>query len=83
MMKGASPMTLPEKMRLGCCYLALGAILGCWNGKLALFRDGTAPETVYPCNLSALPPDAREKLENGIPIRSDLELAHILEDYLS
>ena len=75
-------MTLPHKIRIGCCFLALGAVLSVYKGYLAIFREGQPPQRIAPCR-ALLPENARLALEQGIPFSDDLELCHILDDYLS
>ena len=64
--------------------LALYLVLGSWKGYVALFR-GTdeEPWQIFPTSVAALPESDREKLEEGIIIRSQTALDRILEDYLS
>lgn len=64
--------------------LALGFILGCSNGYVALWRQGqSSPLRVYPCRVSTLPPADQYALGRGIIASNEEELAHLLEDYLS
>lgn len=64
--------------------LALGFILGSFRGYVALFDEGVPePRQVYPYKITALPPADQAALEEGIPVRSEKQLQHLLEDYLS
>ena len=64
--------------------LALGLTLGSFRGYLALFEDeAEEPRQVYPCPIASLPTADRYLLERRIPVRSEKELQHLLEDYLS
>ena len=64
--------------------LSLGFILGSFRGYVALFdEESPEPRQVFPYQLAALPPADQEALEQGIPVRSEKHLHHLLEDYLS
>ena len=64
--------------------LAAGLYLGCFRGYVALWKEGAAePDVIYPCKVTLLPPADRQALAEGIPVRSEKELAHLLEDFLS
>ena len=64
--------------------LLIGLLLGCYRGYIALWEAGnTTPLAVYPYPLSILPPADQKLLAEGIPLRSEQELAQRLEDYLS
>lgn len=64
--------------------LTLGFLLGSFRGYLALFDEGDPePRQVYPYKIAALPPADQDALEKGIPVRSEKQLQHLLEDYLS
>lgn len=64
--------------------LFLWLFLGVHRGQLALLEEGSAdPLQVYPMSVSMLPEADRQSLIQGIPIDSKLQLAHLLEDYLS
>lgn len=67
-----------------CLGLVLGFLLGCHNGYIALWKQGQeAPMRIYPYRVNLLPPADRQALRHGISVESELELAHLLEDYLS
>lgn len=58
--------------------------LRAWEGKLALFTgDNPTPDQVYDVYIQTLPPEEQERLNQGITIVSDEELAGWLEDYTS
>lgn len=64
--------------------LLLTLLLGSHKGYLALFPAGsTEPMQIFPCPVTSLPPSDQAALQEGIPIRSETELAQRLEDYLS
>lgn len=64
--------------------LLLALLLGSHKGYLALFPEGsTEPMQIFPCPVTSLPPFDQAQLEEGIPIRSETELAQRLEDYMS
>ena len=59
-------------------------VLRSWEGKLALFTgDGTTPDEVYDVYIQSLPPEEQDRLNQGIVIHTDEELASWLEDYTS
>ena len=67
-----------------CCALLAVYLLGIHDGKVALWSgDDPEPETVFPYHVSMLPKEARELLEQGIPINSMEELNRLIETYLS
>jgi hypothetical protein len=58
--------------------------LGSFRGFLALFQDDRPePRQIYPLKISSLPPADQQALERGIPVRSEKQLQHLLEDFLS
>lgn len=59
-------------------------LLRSWEGKLALFTgDNPTPDEVYDVYIQTLPPEEQERLNQGIVIDTDEELAGWLEDYTS
>jgi len=63
---------------------APGYVLGCYDGRLALFPEGDAvPERVYEVWVERLPEADRQKLLLGIPVENEAELARLLEDLTS
>ncbi len=64
--------------------LALSLILGSWRGYVALFEAGKdTPRQIYPYKVCTLPQADQDAITEGIPVRSEKQLAHLLEDYLS
>ena len=64
--------------------LALMFLLGNHKGYLALWKEDKAePYQIFPVKVSSLPSADQKSLERGIRARSDLELAGLLEDFLS
>ena len=64
--------------------LLLILYLGVYDGKVALLRGGhRVPVQIYGHDATLYPPEAREALENGIPIRNQRHLNELLERYLS
>ena len=64
--------------------LFLWLFLGVHSGQLALLQeDSKDPLQIYPLSVSMLPEADRQSLMQGIPIDSQLQLAQLLEDYLS
>ena len=67
-------------------YMALAVmfLLGSHKGYLALWKeDRPEPFQIFPVKVDSLPEADRERLSEGIEARSDLELAGLLEDFLS
>ena len=59
-------------------------LLGSHKGYLALWKeDRPEPYQIFPVKIDSLPEADQEALSKGIPARSDLELAGLLEDFLS
>lgn len=66
--------------RLTVLYL----ILGSWKGYVALYeKESQEPRQIFPCQVSSLPPEDQQAIEQGIPIRNQRDLQQIIEDYLS
>lgn len=64
--------------------LALMFLLGNHKGYLALWKeDRPEPYQIFPVKIDSLPASDQRSLERGIRARSDLELAGLLEDFLS
>jgi len=56
--------------------------LGVYDGKLALFRNGSAyPAEIYEIYAGSLPQADQEALAAGIPVTDEAELTKLLEDY--
>lgn len=65
-------------------FLMLSLLLGCHKGYVALFQSGSSePMQIFPYPITSLPSADQLALQEGIPIRSEKELAQRLEDYLS
>ena len=72
------------KQQLMYLLLAAGFILGSHKGYISLWQDGRIePIAVYPYRVTSLPAADQQVLQNGIHIEDPLELANLLEDYLS
>lgn len=70
--------------QLLCCTLLAVYLLGIHDGKVALWSgDDPEPAQVFPYRVSMLPKEARELLEQGIPINSMEDLNRLMEAYLS
>ena len=64
--------------------LALGLTLGSFRGFVALFEDNRPePRQIYPRKVTSLPPADQQALNKGISVRSEKQLQHLMEDYLS
>ena len=63
---------------------ALTLCLGVHKGQLALLKaDSRVPVRIYPVEIRLLPPADQLSLTSGIEITDRLQLARLLEDYLS
>ena len=70
--------------RILSLLMILGLTLGSFRGYVALFDENREePRQVFPYQISTLPPADQVALEKGIPVRSQKELQHLLEDFLS
>lgn len=57
-------------------------VLGLYDGKLALFRNGSVyPAEIYEIYAGSLPQADQEALAAGIPVADEAELVKLLEDY--
>ena len=73
-----------SKYRPVIAALTLMFLLGSHKGYLALWKeDNPDPYQIFPVKVESLPQADQEALSRGIPARSDLELAGLLEDFLS
>lgn len=55
-----------------------------YEGKIAVFKNSDKkPMTVYESYTSLLPPQDRQKLQNGITVDNTTDLQEIIEDYTS
>ena len=67
-----------------CIFLLLGLLLGVYDGRIALWKDGEVrPWKVFPYPVVSLPEEARQQLKKGIPIESEEDLNRLLENFLS
>ena len=65
-------------------YMILTLLLGVRHGQLALINNDTGSVCrTYPLPVCMLPPSDQQKLVSGIEITDALQLAQLLEDYLS
>lgn len=73
------------RLRQKLCGAALAVfLLGSHKGYLALWKDGNPePFQIFPVKADSFPVSDQLALEEGIPARSELELAELLEDFLS
>lgn len=72
------------KYRLFHSLILLGFVLGCHQGRIALWKDTNPnPVRVFPYPVTSLPHADQQLLMDGIPIADETELARLLEDYLS
>ena len=73
-----------NKHRILASCLLLGFLLSIHKGRIALWKDGQeSPCHVFPYPVAALPRDARQALEDGIPIDSEEDLSRFLESFCS
>lgn len=57
------------------------AWLGEWEGRLAVFRGGAAPEEVFDVFVAALPRADQQALQARIPVKDEEELEKLLQDF--
>ena len=63
---------------------AASYVVGEWEGRLAVYSEGRqTPDQVYDVYISTLPEEEQKRLEEGIPVSTEKELASLLEDYTS
>ena len=75
---------MTQLRKLLSIFLLSSFLLGSHKGYLALWKeDRPEPFQIFPVKVDCLPAADQEALEKGIPARSDLELAELLEDFLS
>ena len=61
-----------------------GYLLRSYNGRLAVFREGSdAPEMIFDVYTRLLPQSDRERLEEGISAPDYETLTRLIEDYIS
>ena len=64
--------------------LLLMFLLGNHKGYLALWKeDRPEPFQIFPVRVDSLPLEDQASLDRGVPAISELELAGLLEDFLS
>ena len=72
------------KRKILCNVLVFGFLLGIYEGKVALWKDGQEkPVKVLPYQASMLPEADQKALEKGIRVENLRELYKMIEDYLS
>ena len=73
-----------RKTHMIYCILAAGFTLGIYQGRLALWKDGSqTPAKIYPLRVVTLPDADIQRLEDGIHAENPGEITALLEDYLS
>ena len=73
-----------KRKKILCNILLFGFLLGVYEGKIALWKDGqTKPMKVLPYQASMLPEADQKALKEGIRFDSLKELYKMMEDYLS
>ncbi len=72
------------KKTVTCAVLLAMFLLGNHKGYLALWKEGRPePWQIFPVKVETLPEADQQSLAQGVSARSDLELAQLLEDFLS
>ena len=67
-----------------CHMILLGFLLGCYKGRLAVWKDDDPqPYRVYPCPVYLLPKAERNALQRGIRIDNMDDLSRFLENFLA
>lgn len=67
-----------------CLFLLLGFLLGIYDGRIALWKDGDShPWKVFPYPVSALPMQTQQELLKGMRVDSMEDLDRLLENLLS
>lgn len=67
-----------------CAFLLLGFLLGVHEGRIAIWKDGTAqPWRIFPYPFAVLPSDTQQELKKGIRIDTMEDLDRLLENLLS
>lgn len=69
--------------RIVSWLMAASFLLGIQDGFVALWKDREAKPRVFPYRAELLPEADRKRLEAGILIADEEELARLIEDYLS
>ncbi len=72
------------KCRVLSFMLLCGFLLGVYEGKVAIWKDGEPhPSQVFPYSVSNLPDSDRKTLEKGIYFHSKAQIFKFITDYLS
>ena len=72
------------KKEVLCAVMLAMFLLGNHKGYLALWKeDRPEPWQIFPVKVETLPEADQQSLAQGVTARSDLELAQLLEDFLS
>lgn len=59
-------------------------VIGNWDGQVAVFEGNASyPKQVFDVYVSTLPPQEKEKILAGIPVKDADQLSVLLEDYTS
>lgn len=67
-----------------CSLALLGFLVGIHQGRIAIWKDGSAaPMKVFPYPVITLPPQVQAQLKEGIAIDSAEDLERLLENLLS
>ena len=73
-----------KKQKILASVLLFGFLLGIYEGKVAVWKDGKKePVRVFPYSVSMLPEKDQKRLESGLHFNSIGELKEFIEDYLS
>ncbi len=82
--ENASSLSVREGAPPTVTTTAYQKMLKTWQGAVALFDVGVAnPSIVYEINVLSLPEEERQRLAQGIVVKSEEELVSILENYSS
>ncbi len=77
-------MRSKRQIRFLCQLLALGFLVGSYNGKIAVWKDDDPePFRVYPCPVYLLPKKERDALTKGIRIDDMDDVSRFLENFMS
>ena len=69
--------------RICTLALAMGFLLGIREGRIALWREGSAhPLQIYDIRADTLPPADQLQLRRGIRLQTREELWQVLENYM-
>lgn len=77
-------MKHPRLRQKLCTLLLFGFLIGVHEGRIALWKDGSAePWRVFAYPVAVLPEEERIALKNGIRVDSMEDLNRLLENFLS